>query len=100
MITLTTVVYIHEADLLCLRLAENGIQAFIPDQHLATIQPLYSNAMGGIRIQVSEADLEKAQAILQQMQAPTAQKPGCLSCQAEIPAGQDHCPKCGWSYKE
>lgn len=24
----------------------------------------------------------------------------CLACQAEIPAEQDRCPKCGWSYKE
>lgn len=24
----------------------------------------------------------------------------CLACQAKIPAGQNRCPKCGWSYKE
>ncbi len=23
----------------------------------------------------------------------------CLECRAKIPAGQTHCPKCGWSYQ-
>ncbi len=24
----------------------------------------------------------------------------CLSCGATIPAGQEKCPKCGWTYRE
>ena len=30
----------------------------------------------------------------------TVEPTECVSCSATIPAGQDKCPKCGWSYKE
>jgi hypothetical protein len=50
MITLTRVTYLHEADMLCMRLEAEGIKAFIPDQNTASIQPFYSDAMGGVRV--------------------------------------------------
>ncbi|QBG47295.1 DUF2007 domain-containing protein [Verrucomicrobia bacterium S94] len=64
MITLTKVSYVHEADFLRMRLEEAGIECFIPDENLAAIYPLYSGAIGGIRIQVHEKDLERARQLL------------------------------------
>ena len=64
MTTLTTVTYIHEADLLCMKLGACGIGTFVPDQSTAVAQPLYGNAIGGIRVQVDEADLERAREVL------------------------------------
>ncbi len=80
MITLITVVYLHEADMLCSILESSGIKTFIPDQNTVSVQPFYSNAMGGIRIQVDENDLEHAREVLANA----------------LPAGnteRDECPK-------
>jgi hypothetical protein len=32
--------------------------------------------------------------------APEDDTVECISCRATIPAGQDKCPQCGWTYKE
>lgn len=64
MITIARVSYIHEADILCMRLEEAGIKAFIPDQNTTSIQPLYSGAIGGIRVQIDDSNLEAAREIL------------------------------------
>ena len=34
--------------MLCMRLEAEGIKAFIPDQNTASMQPFYSDAMGGV----------------------------------------------------
>ena len=81
MITLTTVTYLHEADLLCMKLDAEGIKTFIPDQNTASIQPFYGDAMGGIRIQIDEADLARARELLQD-ELPQAN------------VGMFQCPKC------
>ncbi|VGO20513.1 hypothetical protein SCARR_02576 [Pontiella sulfatireligans] len=47
-----------------MQLEESGINAFIADQNLALINPLYSGAIGGIRIQIHEDDMKKAREIL------------------------------------
>ena len=82
MITLTTTSYLHEADLLCMKLEAAGIKTFIPDQSTASIQPLYSGAIGGIRIQIVEQDLAKAREILAAKLEPTDK-------------GIFQCPECG-----
>ena len=58
-----------DADALCVRLDECGIRTFIPDQYAATVNPLFSNALGGIRVQVPEAEAADAKEFLD---APTA----------------------------
>ena len=82
MITLTTVMYLTEADVLCSKLEGNGIKAFLPDQGTVSANPLYANAIGGIRVQVDENDLERAHEILQGS-LPSADR------------GMFECPKCG-----
>ena len=81
MITLAKVSYLHEADLLCMKLEEAGIGYFIADQNLSSLNPLYSGAIGGIRIQINEDDLERAQVALH----------------GDIPvdSGMFRCPRCG-----
>ena len=49
-----------------LRLQDSGIQCFLADENLATINPLYNNALGGIKLKVFECDVEKCKAILAQ----------------------------------
>ena len=81
MITITKVTYLHEAEMLCMRLEAEGIKTFIPDQNTVSIQPFYSDAMGGIRVQVDEEDLAHAREILKDLIPQTAR-------------GMFTCPKC------
>lgn len=58
------------AQLLCGRLEADGIAATLPDEHVATQNWHLSGAMGGIRIQVRRADLERAKDIMAQPGGP------------------------------
>ena len=54
------------AQLLCGRLDAEGIECFMPDEHIATQAWHFTHAIGGIRVQVRQADLERAKEILAQ----------------------------------
>ncbi len=53
-----------DAHLLRIELENEGIEAFIYDEHTVTVFPLYSNAVGGIKVKVLKEDLAHAQSIL------------------------------------
>ncbi len=64
---LTTVAsfsFSHEAQLAKTNLDAAGIPAFIADQHTINMQWLYSNALGGVKVQVPLQFVEKAKEIL------------------------------------
>jgi len=54
------------AQLLCGRLESEGIECLIPDEIMATQTWHLNRAIGGIRVQVRQADLERAKQILEQ----------------------------------
>ncbi|GAL10927.1 hypothetical protein JCM19233_1912 [Vibrio astriarenae] len=54
----------HEAHIAKANLESAGIESFIADEHTVNTQWLYSNAIGGVRLMVSEEDLEEATEIL------------------------------------
>ena len=54
-----------EAELLKLKLASFGIDAFIPDELTAGVAPHIFATRPGIRLQVAEKDVESAQAAMQ-----------------------------------
>jgi Putative prokaryotic signal transducing protein len=54
------------AQLLCGRLESEGIESFIPDEIMAAQAWHLNRAIGGIRVQVYQADLERAKQILEQ----------------------------------
>lgn len=56
--------WLHEADVIVAVLEAQGIDAFIPDSHMASIRPELSGFLGGIRVLVRESDLELAQEAL------------------------------------
>jgi hypothetical protein len=63
-VTLTRCGELTTAQLLCGRLDAEGIECFIPDEHMATQTWHLTRAIGGIRVQVRRADIERAQQIL------------------------------------
>ncbi len=46
------------------RLEANGIPCFIADNNIISANPLYNQAMGGVKIKVFEHDVEKCREIL------------------------------------
>tara|TARA_B100000989_G_scaffold36135_1_gene22954 strand:- start:1027 stop:1269 length:243 start_codon:yes stop_codon:yes gene_type:complete len=54
-----------EAELLKLKLASFGIDAFIPDELTAGVAPHIFATRSGIRLQVAEKDVESARAAMQ-----------------------------------
>jgi hypothetical protein len=83
-----------DAELAKSRLESAGIPALILDKHLASIQWLYSNAIGGAKIEVDESDLDASLELLQEEHSADL---------AEIPESQsppvdgDLCPVCSSS---
>lgn len=54
----------HEANIAKINLESVGINSHIADEHTINMQWLYSDAMGGVRLMVSEADFDAAMEIL------------------------------------
>lgn len=72
-----------EANLYRTVLEAQGIPAFVADENLIGINFLYSLALGGVRLQVLESDLEAVREILK-LDANIESKPGDWG----------NCPKC------
>ena len=53
-----------DAHLLIARLEGSGIAAFARDVHRVTLDWLASNALGGVKVNVADADYEKALEVL------------------------------------
>jgi hypothetical protein len=54
----------EEAHLLRMRLEAGGIQAFIRDENTIQMDWFYSNALGGVRVEVAEQDEAAARELL------------------------------------
>jgi len=65
-ITIKTFTYAFELAVLKGRLESEGIQCFIKNENFSQIATLYSNAIGGVQLQVLEADIPEAIEILKE----------------------------------
>lgn len=65
MITVATFSFPYEAHIARAKLESEGIPAFVVDEHTINAQWLYSQAMGGVRLQVSNKHAARASQILQ-----------------------------------
>jgi hypothetical protein len=64
LVTIATYSQVYEADLSRAALGVHGIVCFVPDEHIASLNPAYVPALGGVRLQVSEQDVERALEVL------------------------------------
>ena len=86
--TVASVSTIFEADLLRARLEGEGIRAFIANENLIGMNWLYSNAVGGVRIEVELHNEQAAREVIALVR----------SKEFELePSGDDwgRCPECG-----
>jgi hypothetical protein len=56
--------WLHEAEFLTSVLDAAGIESTIPNEYTIGVQPLYANLLGGIRVMVRSADVERAREVL------------------------------------
>ena len=71
--------YIY-ANILLLRLKNEGIDCYIKDENTITIDPLLSPALGGMKLMVSETDLPRANAILDEFEEAYLKSLACPNC--------------------
>ena len=75
------------AEIILGRLKANGIDCYIADGNTIGSNPLYTQALGGVKIKIFEHDLEKCHAILAQDEALNVD---------ELPEqDEETCPYCG-----
>ncbi len=73
------------ANIMKTKLEAYGVECFLADENIVTVNPLVTQAVGGIKLKVREEDLEKAQAIVNEAVFPE---------KSETDEGT-HCPYCG-----
>jgi hypothetical protein len=56
-----------DAHLLKSKLESEGIDCYLKDEHSISIDPMHSYALGGIKLQISDADIEKTKKVLQEI---------------------------------
>lgn len=67
LITIATFNEVTEAHILKGRLEAEGILCFLGDEHIVGAHPFYAVAVGGVKLKVTENDVEEAKAILKQI---------------------------------
>ncbi len=63
--TVATFADVAEAELARERLEIEGLTAFVIGAQTAGVMPFLTNAMGGVRLQVKPADIDRAREILE-----------------------------------
>ncbi len=80
------------ANILLTRLQAEGIHCFLKDEYTVTIDPILSNAIGGIKLDVAVEDAEKAMALLavfDEAYLRSAECPKCHSNNIELVPKKD-----------
>jgi hypothetical protein len=65
-ITIAVFDYIHEIEILKHRL-DQGLQYYFQNELMSSIVPMYSTALGGIKLKIHPNDFASVKAILQEM---------------------------------
>ncbi len=66
MVTVASYSFPYEAHIARAQLESEGIPAFVADEHTINMQWLYSDALGGVKVQVPEALAGRARILLSQ----------------------------------
>lgn len=73
--TLAAFNHADQAHLLRMRLEGCGIAAHVRDEHMVTLDWLYSLAVGGVKVDVADEDYEAALAVLDEEALPPPSAP-------------------------
>lgn len=84
LITVAVFQYTSEAHIFRGKLESEGIKAILFDDMIIDVDPLYSNAIGGVKLKVYESDVERAKQIIAKINAHAIADDGSIV----------YCPKC------
>lgn len=57
-----------DAHILKIKLESEGISCFLFDEHIVSVNPLYSNLVGGIKLKINEEDLPHAKNVVYELE--------------------------------
>jgi DNA-directed RNA polymerase subunit M/transcription elongation factor TFIIS len=80
LITIKTFDNYFSASILLTRLQSEGVDCWLKDEHTVTIDPLLTNAVGGIKLVVRDEDAKAVMQLLQQYEEELRQKLHCPMC--------------------
>ena len=96
LITVANFSHPTEADPVVAWLESEGVECYVTNEHTITMNWLWSNAIGGVGVQVKAADVERAHEILQVVLNSNAIEPGPTPPDPESEDNSEiRCPKCG-----
>ena len=99
LITVANFSHPTEADPVVAWLESEGIECFLTNEHTVTMNWLYSNAIGGVGVQVKASDLARANEILQVVLNPDVIRNESTPADSETGQESDdnseiRCPQC------
>jgi hypothetical protein len=88
-----------EASIVKERLIANGIPCFLSDENTITVNPLYNQALGGVKLRLFARDVEAAKSILQdeEVSIPLEEELKDTPLPTPNDTGSLSCPVCGSS---
>ena len=84
-----------EANIIKAKLEDSGFACFLADENVATIQPLYNQAIGGVKLIVFERDVEAINALLAEDNSLSIESSDEVVDDQKLTEEQPACPKCG-----
>jgi hypothetical protein len=70
------------ASMMLQRLEAEGIIAYLQDEHTVTIDPILSNAIGGIKLMVYIDQLDRAMSLINELEKEYKEAVACPACQS------------------
>jgi hypothetical protein len=84
-----------EAQLARGKLESAGVRSTLADDNLVAMDWYYTNAVGGVKLQVMPADMPAAREALAEVRAARSERESQGSVDEPMEAGETVCPKCG-----
>ncbi len=84
-----------EAHIIKAKLEDSGFACFLADENVSTIQPLYNQAIGGVKLIVFERDVEAINALLAEDNSLDLESSDEVIGEEEAADGKTVCEKCG-----
>lgn len=84
-----------EANIIKAKLEDSGFACFLADENVATLNPLYNQAIGGVKLIVFERDVEAINNLLAEDNSLNIGSADETGDNEEPAEEQPDCPKCG-----
>jgi hypothetical protein len=80
LVTIKTFDNYFSANILLGRLQHDGVECWLMDEHTVTVDPILTNAIGGIKLTVKKEDAQSVMKLLWQYEAEQMKNLVCPSC--------------------